>query len=310
MAKEGLESRALHWQQLSVMLSAGIAPAVAVKTLTETPNSDNRALTRVADLLARGQSMSAALTRSKLLSKHDLATIGYAEEAGLLADGFDHIASDHIARSNNKSSLETGLLFPQVILLIAAIAALSIRIFQFQQPLIAATVSVSMVVILFLLATRVFVFLWSLNPRVWLGLLWPLSFLKKNSAWFQNHFEYHFYRHLSWQLGAGVPAEVAVRRSDNLILNNLYQRQLNGTGDSISNGYSIPASLINGGLVLSNRMQQSLVVGSETGAFDASLNTELSRLKGVIEARVKEQIKWLPKIYYFVVVVVIFTYLF
>ncbi len=310
MAKEASESRANRWLQLSTMLGAGIAPATAVKSLTKIPHRDNQAFARVADLLARGQSMSAALQRSKFLSKHDLASINNAEKVGQLADGFDYIAHDHLTRFRNRRSLETSFLLPQVILLIAAIAALSIRIFQYGQSLISAIVEVSVVVIVCLLATRLFMVLWSLNSRVWLSWLWPITIIKRNSVWFQNHFEYHFYRHLNWQLGASVSAAEALQNCDKLISNTVYQQQLRNAADSAASGQSISASLINADLVLSVRMGQAIMVGHETGVFDSSLKSELSWLKSKIEARTQEQIKWLPKVYYFMVVVVVFTYLF
>ena len=310
MAKEESESRANRWQQLSVLLDAGIAPAKAVKSLTKIPHRDNQAFIRVADLLARGQSMSNALKRSKFLSKYELASIKTAEEVGQLAQGFDYIAHDHLTRSRNRRSLETSFLLPQVILLIAAIAALSIRIFQHQQSLISATIDVSVVVIVCLLATRLFMFLWSLNTRVWLSWFWSAPFIKEHSGWFQNHFEYHFYRHLSWHLGAGVSAEQAIKHCDKLISNPRYQQRLKGAVAGAASGQSILASLINADLILSDRMRQSLMVGNQTGVFDKSLQSELSWLKSRIEARTLEQVKWLPKFYHFVIIVVVFTYLF
>ena len=310
LAKISKDNVAYRWLQLSAMLGSGIAPETAVRTLTKNPHRNNNALLRAANYLQNGQSMSAAFKQTKLLSKHDLAIFSNAERAGRIPQGLESIARDQMTRWQQQRTLETGLLLPKAILFIGAIAALFIQTLQNQGSLNEAFISIAIITVVVLLITRLFVVLWSLNALVWLSLLWPFDYLKSHNNWFKNHFEYNFFRNLRWQLQAGVAADEALYRCTDLIKQPNYRKQVNTAISAVKEGQSLATSLYQSRLVLSNRMKQTLLIADEVGIFDKSLKLELDWLQRKINMRTKEQIKWLPKAYYFIVLAVIFKYFF
>ena len=310
MNNNSKENRAYRWLQLSVLLGAGILPANAVRTLTQKKHKDNLALLRVASLLEHGKSISGALKQTKLLSNHDLAILKNAEQAGCIPEGLDFIAHDQMVRWQHRRSLETAFLLPKAILFIGAFAALFVHIVQNHGSLMSTLINITMVVATVLLVTRLFVVLWSLNARIWLSFLWSFSYFKKHSKWFQNHFEFNFFQNLRWQLQSGVAADEAMQRCADLIKHPSYRRQIQTAIDAVIEGQPLFASLLQARLVLSNRIRQTLLTANEVGTFDKSLKIELDWLQRKIKARAEEQIKWLPKIYYFIVLFVVFTHLF
>ena len=306
--KDNKDNVAYRWLQLSVMLGAGITPATAVKTLTKKHHKSNTALLRAASLLERGLSMTEALKQTKQLSKHDLAILNNAEKAGRTAQGLDYIARDQMTRWRHRHSLETAFLLPKAILFIGAIAALFIQTLQGHGSLIPTIVWIATVTTAVLLATKLFVVLWSLNARIWLSFLWPFRHFTQQNSWFQNHFEHNFFRNLRWQLQSGVSADKAIQRCTDLIKHSHYRQQINTAIHAVKEGQPLPTSLLQAKLILSNRMRQTLLTANEVGVFDKSLEIELNWLQHKINTRAEEQIKWLPKIYYFVILAVVFTY--
>ncbi len=303
-------SRAYRWMQLSVMLSAGIEPSVAITTLNNTKHQDNKALSRMALLLQRGQSFTSAFKHTGLLSKYELAMVTGADQAGRISQGLDHIARDRQKAEEQTRALATALLLPRAILLIAAVAAFFVRVAQFNQDMITAAIQVSLLVLIVFALTKLFLMFWSHDVRAYLSLLWPISFIKNTSTWFQANFEYNFYRSLNWQLQSGVAADVAVKRCGTMLDSSSYKNNVEKALKALSKGRSIVDSLSAQGLVLSARMKQTLAVANQTGTFEKSVHGELVLLKGQIDMRVEQQIKWLPKIYYILVLWFIFSYLF
>ena len=303
------EARAQRWLQLSVMLAAGITPPKAISTLNQTPHRDHTALSRMVGLLERGQSLTSAFKRVKLLSDFDEALLGVAEKAGRADQALKHISNRMLEQSQQRRMLETSLLLPQLVLLIGGFAAIFIRVFQYQQSFLSAAVDVLFILMAVFLATRLFVYCWSLDTRVYLSMLWPLDSIKRLSTGFQNRFDYAFYRNLSWQIQSGIASDESVGRCALLLNNKVYQKQVKAAVKTLQAGHSLAESMQNARLVLSDQMRQVLLIADQTGTSDASINKQLDLLKQSIDASVEQQIIWLPKAYYVLVLWVIVTQL-
>ena len=302
-------SRAHRWMQLSVMLEAGIQASAAVKTINKTKHRDNRALAQSVQLLERGQSLGSAFKHLNLLSEYELAMLVGAEKAGRVAQGLEHISRDQRQNVEYRNTLAAGFVLPKAMLLIAAIVALFIRIFEYKQDVVLAALQVSLLTIAAFMAIQAFLHLWSRDARGYLSRMWSIESIRHRSRWFQSHFEYHFYHSLNWQLQSGVAVDIALDRCSKMLANRRFKDQVEAAVNDLQTGRSISESLINQGLVLSARMKQTLMVANETGTFEKSIAGELALLKASMELGVENQIKWLPKILYVLVLWFVFTFL-
>ena len=291
------------------MIDAGIQASTAVKTINKVKHRDNQALARMASMLERGASLSSAFERTGLLSKFELAMVVSAEKAGRVAQGLAHISQERKQSIEQANTLASAFFLPKAILLIGAVAAIFIRIFQSKQDAFTAIIEVSLLFIVALFLIRLFLYLWSRDVGIYLSLAWPLEFIRRRSGWFQSQFEYKFYRSLNWQLQSGVAADQAVNRCSTMLTNLGYKKSLAHAVNDLKSGQSIPDSLANQNLALSSRMKQILVVANQTGTFERSIDAELKLLKARIDLRIEQQIKWLPKVLYVLVLWFVLTYL-
>lgn len=291
------------------MLAAGIEATVAVQTLNKTRHEDNKALARVTALLQRGQPISLSLKRTGLLTDFDFLMLDNAEKAGRVAQGLEHISSEQITSFEQRRTLATALLLPQAILIIGAVVAIFLRVFDYQQSMLSAIFEVSILVAGVLVLTRVFLNLWAADARYFLSLFWPSGIFRRKFAWFARHFEYNFYRDLSWQLESGIAADIAVDRCASMLRCRHYQAQVSKAAKSLQEGRPIVDSLMSEDLVLSSRMRQTLLIAQQAGTVDTSIKGELTLLRQQIELARQEQIRWLPKIYYVFILYFIFTQL-
>lgn len=302
-------SRPHRWMQLSVMLDAGMQAATAVKTINKTKHRDNKALARMVKLLERGQSFSSAFKRVGLLSEHELAMVTSAEQAGRVAQGLEHISRDRQKSIEQANALAAALILPKAILIIGGVVACFIRVLQFQQDPGAAVFEVLVLLIFAFAVTQFFLYLWCKDVRAYLSVMWSSQLIRQRSRRFQSHFEYNFYRSLNWQLQSGVAADEAVNRCSTMLSNLDFKKHVDAAVYQLQKGQSIIDSLSSQNLVLSTRMKQTLAVANETGTFEKSISGELTLLKGQIDFRIEQQIKWLPKVFYVLALWFVFSYL-
>ena len=289
------------------MIDAGIQASTAVKTINKVKHRDNQALARMASMLERGASLSSAFERTGLLSKFELAMVGSAEKVVRVAQGLAHISQERKQSIEQANTLASAFFLPKAILLIGAVAAIFIRIFQSKQDALTAIIEVSLLFIVALFLIRLFLYLWSRDVGIYLSLAWPLEFIRRRSGWFQSHFDYQFFRSLNWQLQSGVAADEAVYRCSTMLSNLDYKKHLERTVKDLQAGKSIAETFIQRNLALSARMKQTLLIADETGTYEKSIDGELRLLKVRIDLRIEQQIKWLPKVLYVLALWFIFT---
>jgi len=203
--------------------------------------------------------------------------------------------------------MEAALLMPKAVLLIAAFVALFIKVVQDQQALFASLIEVSLLVLLVLVLTRLCLNLWSMDTRRWLGILWPSSLIRGNSKLFINRFELLFFKALQWQSNAGVAMDSALANLRYLLNNSLYQTNVDQAQAGLIAGQPLAKALIENHLVLSQRMRSVLEVAHATGTVDQSLDHELAILESRLDEQVKNQLRWWPKLYYVLVLVIMFA---
>jgi len=289
------------------MLSAGLAVQKALETLNRSLHQDNIKLGLVIRRVAKGVKLSSALSQAKLVSAYEFALLKTAEAAGKIEHGLEHISQRQLKNINHRRSMEAALLMPKAVLLIAAFVALFIKVVQDQQALFASLIEVSLLVLLVLVLTRLCLNLWSMDTRRWLGILWPSSLIRGNSKLFINRFELLFFKALQWQSNAGVAMDSALANLRYLLNNSLYQTNVDQAQAGLIAGQPLAKALIENHLVLSQRMRSVLEVAHATGTVDQSLDHELAILESRLDEQVKNQLRWWPKLYYVLVLVIMFA---
>ncbi len=289
------------------MLSAGIDPVKALETLTRNNHKDKIKLLGVTRRVAKGKSLSQALHNAHLISVYQFGLLKSAESAGKLADGLDYIGVQQLKLEQAQKSMQAALWLPQAVFIIGAIVAVFIRLAKDQEPLFDIISDVGLSVLSVLALTRIAVLLWSREPQFWLSLFWSTRFVRERSDWFKLRFEVAFYRPLQWQLSAGVVMDQALRNLSPLLTDKRYKQQLVQATKAVLNGQSTVKALLENRLVLSSHLRAVLRTGEQSGTFEEALGHQLKLMELQIAEQVQQQIRWWPKLYYSIVLLLVLS---
>ena len=300
--------------QLSSMLEAGLSVEHALKTLAKNTSKhqkrDQQNLQKIIYKISKGSTFSSALITHNVLDKFDASLLKNAEIAGRLPQGLEHISKLKLDRQKMVKSMSGLALLPKAMLLIGALAGFFVRIAQQGQAPLQAIIDVSIVFLLTVVAIKILIFLLTINARIPLSLTWNLSFLKKHSKAFQQHFEQRFYHSLIWQLVSGIDSANAIKNNVLLLSNKIYQKTVKQAAQQASTGMSLPNTLIENNLVLSKRMQQTLSLAETAGTTEKAIRHELELIQKEIKLRNESLISWWPKALYVGVLLVVMRFMF
>lgn len=298
------------WQQLAVMLDAGLTIEKAVQTLvlpapkTRAERRMNAVLERMYSLTRRGMGLSDAVRRAGAMDEFDLSLLRTAETAGRLPDGLNAIAQRRLAQIQRVATLSTSLWLPQLLLLIGGFAALLVRVAR-GDNLLPSLVEISCWVVGARIVTVLFLGLLGLDPRVYLSKLWPLSWLRKHSLLFQSSFELTFFSAFLWQIRAGVAVEQVTKNCKGLLSNKAFQGTVDRVAQAMSQGLGVADSLIEHGLILSKRLRMTVNVAEQSGRWEQAIEQELGLRAAAITQSVDAKFKWIPRVYYVLALVVV-----
>lgn len=298
-----------HWQQLAVMIGAGLSVEKALHTLlksepkTSAERKINIALVRVHGLVQRGVSLASAVQRAGAMTKFDGMLLQTAEIAGRLPDGLNAIAQRRLKQIQRVDTLSKSLWLPQCVLIIAAFVAVFIRVAGGEGALSSA-VEVGLWLIVIRITTLLFLALLRLDPRIYLSMLWPFSWLRKNSVLFQSSFELIFYSAFLWQVRAGVDVQRATENCQNLLSDQSFQNATINAALSMGDGVGVTDSLGQQGLVLSKRLRMTVSVAEQSGRWEQAIEHELGLQAAIITQSIDAKFKWIPRIYYVIVLLI------
>lgn len=285
------------------MLGAGLSASHALRTLNS--NGTDARLTRATGLVERGVGLSDALLRAQYLNAYDFQILAVSESAGRLAAGFSFLAERRSRWLQLLSSLRAAMWMPIAVLLIGALAGVFIRMFRFGESLWVASLPIGQSVVLTLIGFYIVAWLLRNDSLRWLSWLWPCRFIRERSITYQMAFEQVFLRMFTWQLNAGVPADRAASACRLMLNNQSFQQVMQRVSHELSTGVEIPQSLHNNRLIFSAPMTATMQVGVLAGRWQSAVEHQLSLHKDLLEQRAQVFFKWLPKVAYVVVLVVI-----
>jgi len=252
------------WQQLAVMISSGMPADRALKVLakgTQGARVETR-LQRCIGLVSRGAGLAESFRRCKIVGEFDFELLKSAETAGSPEAGLQHISERRLNQLQQVSSLRVSLILPIAVLLIGAFAGIFVRVAVGGEPWLTAIVSVALGLAVVLTFTHLGLRALRADSRQWLSALWPLQFVKSASTLYQCIVDQLFFRSFIWQIESGTDAQEACTICKNLLDNDSFRAAVTAASQDMKIGNSIPNSLIDNGLALSQRMRQVLLIWS------------------------------------------------
>lgn len=291
------------------MLDAGLLPSAALATVEKDQTELKSTLRRARGLVERGVDLPSALKRAKAISDFDFELLKSTAVAGQLGDGLRHIAEHRAQQLARVNSLKAALWMPKAVLFVGALAGLFIRIASYKQNPITSFATICLIVSLVLISTHLFVRIYSLDRRLWLSWLWPIRFIRTQSIRFRQNFEQLFYRSFIWQYAAGVSAEQALTNCQKLLASPSFQANVEQAIHSVAKGTAAPQALIQNDLILSKRIRQTMQLANQAGALETAVNQELTLQRDDLERRQLNDIKWIPRAYYVINLVIVLRYM-
>lgn len=299
----------LHWQQLAVMIGAGLSVEKGLHTLLKAEaktNSERKikiTIERVKGLVQRGVSLTSAMQRAGAINKFDGVMLQTAEIAGRLPDGLNAIAQRRLKQIQRVDALSNAFWLPQCVLIIAALSAAFIRVSR-GEGVLSTCVEVGFWLIVIRIATRLFLALLRLDPRVYLSALWPFNWLRKNSELFQIGFELTFYSAFLWQVRGGLDVQQATENCQNLLSNHSFKYSTMRAAHSMGKGIGVTDSLSQHGLILSKRLSMTVSIAEESGRWEQAIEHELGLQAAIITQSIDAKFKWIPRVYYVIVLLI------
>lgn len=300
-----------RWQQLAVMIESGMPTDKALRVLKgKSPNgttnsSSENNLRRCIDLVARGNGLAESFQRYDIINGFDFALLESAEKSGVAPAGLRHIAQRRLSQLHQVSTLKANLVMPLGILIVGAFAGVFVRIASSGEHWTSATASVGFILSATLILTHLTVRLLCTDSRVWLSALWRIKLIRNHSVRYHLALEQLFYRSFLWQIESGITAQEACLRCGKLLNASSFSASTKAAADDMSNGTSVPISLNRHDLALSKRMRQVLMIANESGLYEKAIKRELQLQNAELQRQVDETYKWIPKIYYVIVLSII-----
>jgi len=299
-----------QWQQLAVMLDAGLTIEQSLKILKGASNQLDQELSVVIRLIQRGIALSDALLRAKVLNKSDYAHLNISEKSGKLPLGLSFIAERRLKWHQRVKTLQGALWLPKCLLIIGVFAGVFVRTASSKQPLGEALWDVSIILSFAWIAVAFSVWLIQRDVSLWLSLGWRITWLRNKYAVYKLSFEHTFYRLLIWQLASGVAPDVALKNSQSLLSVPSYKLSLKSIAHGVASGQNLPQCLIEHRLVLTQPLLRVLKTSTQSGTWEEGVSHHLDWQQQVLARKADDFFKWLPRAYYLFALLIVSKFMF
>ena len=299
-----------QWQQLAVMIDAGLSIEHSLKTLKGSHSEIDRDLLTLISLTQRGVSFADALLRVGVINATDYSILNASEKSGKLPKGLIQISERRVKWGQRIESLKASLWLPRLMLIIGAFAGVFIRVVSSNQDVVDAVLSVTRIFVLSWFLIGLSVWLIQRDSLSWLSLFWRVPLISKRSKLYKLCFEQIFFRLLVWQVSSGIAIDRAFKNMQSLLSPLSYQRKLENIAQNVGQGTRITESLDCNGLILTAQMKRTLLTGEHAGTLEKSLTHYLNLQERVLFAKADDFFKWMPRVYYLLALLAITKYMF
>ncbi len=293
---------ALHG--LARLLQAGIDPHKALSmTAVDAPPATARRVHRASRAVAAGQHLALALAVAGLLSPAERYRVDAMAALGQPGLGLKEVADTLDDRVQRLRSLRARLLFPALVLLVAAVAL----------PLPALVTGVTSAVAYGLRVCAVLlglvIVLYRLGDVLRLGVAADAGLRRLLGAPPAPVFRERFFGALGTLLAAGVEPQMAIRMSADGVPEG-FRRRLHQAAADCGRGASVLDALNGAGCLIESEDRALLGTGEQAGALPDMLMHRAANLRERRQDREQLLSDWMPRIVYGLVICLLLIGLF
>ena len=294
-----------QWQQLAVMLDAGLSVESALLALDRSGSKYSNIIRLVAHDVKLGIKLSASLKKNRLIRDADELVLQIAEKAGKLPDGLNFLANRQLAWKQNIDHLQSGLWLPKILLILGAFAGLLIHVLSENMNAFQAAWQVLPVLVYTWGLMWLLVFLIKQDCLTWLSLLWRFKAIRQCIKLYQLNFEQNFYRLLIWQTDSGIPIDQALRNMSILLSDKDFKQKILSCAGKVNQGEDLLESLNEHYLILSDELKRVLRTAMQAGAFEKAMLHHIDWQRQTCSDYAKQFFKWLPRFFYLIALLAI-----
>lgn len=284
-------------RELATLMEAGLPPATAIKELKSHGNN----WVNVEADLNKGSKLSRSLYKHQFISRYEQEVIRIAEDAGRLPNGLRTIADSSEQRIARIRHLKSKLFYPFSILTIAiGVNALVLLIGPSGHSTLDILMAAAFQFILAFFVTRQLLKQLNKDACVVLSQTWPL----RSQTWYQLLTETTVFGALYWQQQSGINFQEGFKRIAHLINHKTFKTELSRLSKQCAQGQSVSESLKQSDLPVTDHFKQILLTAEQSGNWNIALSRQLSLSQDELNQTVDSLFDWLPRIYYFFVVII------
>jgi|GEM_PF-2949779 type II secretory pathway component PulF len=284
------------------LLEAGIAPADAVARLEAGDSRTRSLLTGLQADLKRGRSLAESLHRAGLANTLETEIVRAAEAAGKTDEALRLVSRRLEQRRSRAAALRTRLWLPNTLLFIGLTINVVRAVTAGASLSNAATDALGIALLIVIVTQSMLVAVRADIARA-LGIGWRLG-LRARSTLFRHYFEQTFYTLFVWQADAGMDYAAGARNLRKLINATGYRKALDNYQRLVRAGKPATQALRDAGLLVDGELAETINVGEQSGRLVSALQHYLLGQGMRLEQSTDSIFKWLPRIYYFVVLLV------
>lgn len=295
-----------QFRQLATLIESGSDIIKALDILNE--QSPCGTLQTLIRRLQRGSSLSVALNNERLTGIYERTLLEVAQHSGKLSNALNEIANFHESRQQRVQRLKKQLWLSITIVSIAVVIGTALDVARGHPPL-TSVLSNALVLVLILVVNQCLFSLLQRDIFSWLSTGWGIG-LQKSVSLYQRYFEFYFYTLLNWQIEAGNDLQSAFNKCSTILANKSYQKKIKNCLQQIQQGQGIADILRQNDLVFSTGLNQTLITGEQSGSLHQAISHYLRLERESLEATTDAIFRWLPRIYYILVLSFVLQYVF
>lgn len=289
------------YHKLSVLLKAGVPILQSLRNAAKTSSGKiRRALSVVADSVARGDSLVEAMSRHpKIFMPLDVILVEAGAESGNLTEVLDFLSRWYNFRNRLRRTIVSGMVLPIFLIHFAAVVGPAPAFILKQYGLIQYYIQTAVILGLLYVPTIIILAILHLTPKTGPARLMLDAFALRIPILgraIKNLALSRFCSAFTMLYKSGIPIIECVEVASGVTGNDVITRMVKGGADSGRAGNPIWAGF-------SSKLSPDLLsiwqVGEDTGRLDEAIEPIADEFAQIADLLFNESAKWMPRLVYF-----------
>ncbi len=287
------------FHDLATLSGAGITMQEATQ-ICASSYQDEGNWSKVAYKLSQGETLANALGQNGLITQYEQAIIAVAEFSGKTEQALNWLATSHEKRERRVSQLRSKLIFPIAVLIIGIAAAGILALLR--NPTISVLTILmlaSVIIAIVIIVTRIMLNFLRNDPA---NVIVSVELFRYSNL-YKYLFEQLLFTALVWNSRAGINFKTGLLKTSNLINSNKLKAKLKMASSYCGQGMTVAESIKMSGLPITTELQQMLKIAEESGRWEQAVDHYLKQQQVMLDMKIESALEWLPRVYYFFIVV-------